>query len=54
MDELQRDGRRNVPLYRLLFASKHALGHKFWRAVIQKDVYGQRRMLLDGTGTYVL
>lgn len=34
----------NVPLYRLLFASKHELGHDFWSKVTQKDVYGQARL----------
>lgn len=36
---------KNAPLYRLLFASKHELGHKFWEEVTKKDVYGQRRLL---------
>jgi three-Cys-motif partner protein len=35
---------RRAPLYRLLFASKSPLGHKFWRQVTSKDVYGQRRL----------
>lgn len=30
-------------LYRLLFASKHSLGDKFWKEVIRRDVHGQRR-----------
>lgn len=38
------DKKRNVSLYRLLFASKHNLGHKFWKEVIKRDVYGQRRL----------
>ncbi len=53
-EPLIRSSRTRAPLYYLLFASKHPLGHRFWRAVIQRDVYGQRRMLLDGPGTYVL
>lgn len=31
-------------LYRLLFASKDPLGHKFWKEVIKRDIHGQRRM----------
>lgn len=38
------DKKRNISLYRLLFASKHNLGHKFWEEVIRRDVYGQRRL----------
>lgn len=30
------------PLYRLIFASKHTLGHDFWKKAILKDPYGQR------------
>lgn len=45
---------RRGPLYRLLFASKHEFGLYLWREITRRDVYGQRRMLLDGTGTYVL
>ena len=53
-EPLIRSSRTRAPLYYLLFASKHPLGHQFWRSVIRKDVHGQMRMLLDGTGTYVL
>lgn len=35
---------KNAPLYRLLFASKHELGEKFWRTVNQRDVHGQTRL----------
>ena len=42
---LIRNAKRRVPLYRLLFASKHPLGHEFWRKVTQRDVYGQARLL---------
>jgi three-Cys-motif partner protein len=31
-------------LYRLLFASKHELGHDFWGKVMKRDVYGQGRL----------
>lgn len=53
-EPLIRSSRTRAPLYYLLFASKHPLGHRFWRSVIRKDVHGQMRMLLDRTGTYVL
>jgi len=33
-----------APLYRLLFASKHPLGIKFWRKITDKDSHGQRRL----------
>jgi three-Cys-motif partner protein len=35
---------RSAPLYRLLFASKHDLGYKFWQKVIQRDAFGQIQM----------
>lgn len=35
---------KNAPLYRLLFASRHPLGEKFWRTVSQRDVHGQGRL----------
>ena len=40
-EPLIRNTQRNAPLYRLLFASKHNLGHQFWRKVVSRDVYGQ-------------
>ena len=36
---------KGVPLYRLLFASKHPVGVDFWRKITGKDVHGQRRLL---------
>jgi three-Cys-motif partner protein len=42
-EPLIRSVRRRAPLYRLLFASKHPLGHDFWHKVTRRDVYGQRR-----------
>jgi three-Cys-motif partner protein len=39
------NSKREAPLYRLLFASKHPLGHHFWRAVTRRNVYGQARLL---------
>jgi len=44
-EPLIRNVKRNAPLYRLLFASKHDLGYKFWRQVIRRDVTGQARLL---------
>lgn len=43
-EPLMRTGKTNAPLYRLLFASKHKLGKKFWREVTRKTVYGQRTL----------
>ena len=42
---LIRNTRRNAPLYHLLFASKHPLGHDFWDKVTRRNVYGQGRLL---------
>ena len=44
-EPLMRNVVRRAPLYRLLFASKHELGERFWREVTQRNVYGQRRLL---------
>ena len=44
-EPLIRNSQRNAPLYRLLFASKHALGHDFWHKVTSRNVYGQGRLL---------
>jgi len=44
-EPLIRNARRRAPLYRLLFASKHPLGHKFWHQVTRRNVYGQARLL---------
>lgn len=43
-EPLIRNAKRNSPLYRLLFASKHPLGHEFWQKITGRDVYGQRRL----------
>lgn len=42
---LIRNARRNAPLYRLLFASKHRRGHDFWQKVTQRSAHGQTRLL---------
>ena len=36
---------KGVPLYRLLFASKHPLGVEFWSKITARDAHGQKRML---------
>jgi three-Cys-motif partner protein len=43
-EPLMRNAEKRAPLYRLLFASKHPLGHDFWRAVTRRNVYGQKRL----------
>ena len=45
-EPLIRNVRRRAPLYRLLFASKHPLGHDFWHKVTRRDVHGQVRLPL--------
>lgn len=44
-EPLIRNLERGAPLYRLVFASKHRLGQKFWRSILEKDADGQRRLL---------
>ena len=44
-EPLIRNAKRNAPLYRLLFASKHPLGEKFWHAITQRDIHGQLRLM---------
>jgi three-Cys-motif partner protein len=36
-----------VPLYHLVFASKHPRGKDFWSKISQKTLTGQRRMVLE-------
>jgi three-Cys-motif partner protein len=43
-EPLIRNAKTNAPLYRLIFASKHSLGHAFWRKVTRRDVHGQARL----------
>ena len=47
-EPLMRNAEKNAPLYRLLFASKHPLGHKFWTAVTRRDVHGQQLLFREG------
>jgi three-Cys-motif partner protein len=44
-EPLVRNAKRKTPLYRLLFASKHPLGHEFWQKVTRRDVHGQMHLL---------
>lgn len=44
-EPLMRNAKKRAPLYRLLFASKHPLGHRFWQQVTRRNVYGQTRLL---------
>lgn len=39
---------RDNPLYRLIYASKHRLGLKFWNEITQRDRHGQREMFGGG------
>jgi three-Cys-motif partner protein len=43
-EPLMRNIRRKAPLYRLIFASKHPLGNKFWEQITNRDVYGQAKL----------
>jgi three-Cys-motif partner protein len=43
-EPLMRNAEKRAPLYRLLFASKHPLGHEFWHAVTRTNVHGQIRL----------
>ncbi len=45
-EPLMRNAQKRAPLYRLLFASKHSLGHDFWHKVTQRNVHGQARLPL--------
>lgn len=38
---LMRNAKRRAPMYRLLFASKHQLGYKFWQDITHHNVHGQ-------------
>lgn len=40
-EPLMRSGETKVPLYRLIFASKHRLGHDFWEKISGQDPSGQ-------------
>ncbi len=43
-EPLMKTSQTNAPLYRLIFASKHKLGHKFWQQGTQTDINGQSRL----------
>lgn len=44
-EPLIRNAALRTPMYRLLFASKHPLGHDFWQRIVKRDVHGQKRLL---------
>ena len=43
-EPLIRNTKRNAPLYRLIFASKHPLGNEFRQKITKRDRYGQKQM----------
>lgn len=43
-EPLIRNSKRNAPMYRLLFASKHELGNEFWQKITRRNIYGQRSL----------
>jgi three-Cys-motif partner protein len=51
-DPLMRNTKRNAPLYRLLFASKHPLGTQFWRSVTRRDLAGQQLLFKESSLQY--
>jgi three-Cys-motif partner protein len=51
-EPLMRNAEKNAPLYRLLLASKHPLGHKFWIAVTRRDVHGQELLFRESPLQY--
>ena len=51
-DPLIRNTKRNAPLYRLLFASKHPLGTQFWRSVTRRDLAGQQLLFKESSLQY--
>lgn len=44
-EPLMRSTQHNAPLYRLIYASKHELGRKFWKEVTKRNAAGQGRLL---------
>jgi three-Cys-motif partner protein len=51
-EPLMRNVEKNAPLYRLLFASKHPLGHKFWTAITRRNVDGQQLLFRESPLQY--
>lgn len=51
-EPLIRNFEKHAPLYRLLFASKHPLGHKFWAAVTRRNVDGQQLLFRESPLQY--
>lgn len=48
---LIRSSARKLPLYYLLFASKHQLGHKFWSKIGEIEPSGQQRFKFNNPNT---
>ncbi len=48
-----RSSQRNLPLYYLLFASKHPLGHTFWRKISSITPTGQMKLSLNNNSNAV-
>jgi len=44
---LIKSSQKRLPLYYILFASKHSLGHKFWSAVSKIEPTGQQKFKFD-------
>jgi spore photoproduct lyase len=50
---LIRSSHKNLPLYYLLFASKHPLGHTFWQKISSITPTGQMKLLLSNNSNAV-
>lgn len=50
---LIKSSQRNLPLYYLLFASKHPLGHTFWRKISSITPTGQMKLSLNNNSNAV-
>lgn len=51
-EPLMRNAEKKAPLYRLLFASKHPLGRKFWTAITRRDVNGRQLLFRENSLQY--
>jgi len=52
---LIKSSQKRLPLYYILFASKHSLGHKFWSAVSEIEPTGQQKFKFDASlSSYLL
>jgi three-Cys-motif partner protein len=43
-EEIRFKNRKQAPLYKLVFASKHPRGHEFWKKIQTIEAWGQRKM----------